>query len=132
VPHRRRGGDPGGDLGIEHLEDDHRPRRAVVEDIADLLRLVEEVQRDDDRAEAQDGVVGDDELREIRHHQRHPIALGDPARGERVGDLLDQAIRLRVAESLLPEDDRRPLAVTRGDIGDDFGEGRCGCHRSPP
>lgn len=85
------------------VPDDRELRSVVLELVAEFLRSVERIVLDDDRAETQDGVEGDDVLRAVRQHERNGIARADAERSEAGGGASDQRIELRVGRGRAEE-----------------------------
>ena len=95
------------------------------------------VQRDDDEARARSRQQSDDELGTARCPQADPVAGEQAARGQLFGQLVDQPVKLAVAdrEALRGDDQRGFLRVAtcrrREQIGDPWaGVGVVGSHRS--
>ena len=95
-----------------------------------LMRFPPAVEQGRDRAGLEDRHVGDDPRRAVAHRDADAVALGDPARGEPVGDAFGNAVELGEGQPFIARDDRFGLGVQcaegaqqfrdrRREIGDD-------------
>ena len=105
------GGDPGLGERQQHVLGDHRGRAGVVEDVRDLLRAEHVVDRHADQPEPRAGEVGDHEAERVVAQQREPVALREPALGERVGGAVDGRVQLRVRDAHVAVHDRGAAGV---------------------
>ena len=69
------------ELAVERAEQDDGLRARVGELVLDLAGRVGGVGVDDDRAQLERAVEGDDELRQIGQHQGDAVTLADAERG---------------------------------------------------
>mmetsp|Transcript_21532 Transcript_21532/g.83661 ORF Transcript_21532/g.83661 Transcript_21532/m.83661 type:complete len:584 (+) Transcript_21532:5464-7215(+) len=120
---RRRdaGGQP---LGAELHAGDGQYRAAVVEQVAQLGRLVHRVDRHHDRAEAHQGVVRDDELRAVLQIHQHALALADAALMQPGRQPRDLGGELGIGRRVAEEDQRRSVWETARVDGEVVGQGR--------
>ena len=65
-------------IWVHQAEDDDRLGAGVVQLVLDLAGYVCRVARDDDTADHQCGIIGDDKLRAIGEIKSHPVTLLDP------------------------------------------------------
>src|SRR6185437_6108796 len=89
-------------------DDDHAGIR-LRDEVAQKIAPRRGVQRHGYSAELAKSPDSPDELRTIRHHQRHMIALADTETGEAIGVAVGDVVRLGVAEFLIAMD--QPGAV---------------------
>ncbi len=124
-------GDEGRDLQIGrellHGRDDLAPHdgvlgAVVLELLAQLTRGVERVVLDDDGAEPQDRVEGDDVLRAVRQDDRDRVAGPHPARLEAGGGAVDRLLHLAVARLAAEELQRGRIRVVAHRRRDDVEE----------
>ena len=101
----------------------HRLRLAILQNICDLFRLIEHIDWHNDSATAQDGVVRDDELGDVRHEQCNPVPRHNSAQRQSIRGSLDPDIEVRIRNRLVREDERGLRTVALGDIAYEFSEG---------
>ncbi len=106
--HIRRGG-----LGLsrEVVPDEEQLGARIAEVVLDLAAPVEHVHRHDNRAGAQNPVVGDDEVGHVRQHQRHTVARLDPSFAQHTGDPHGGLLQQPVVECEVVELDGNLLRV---------------------
>jgi len=104
---------------IELLTDDGDARLRIVDVVAQLLRPVHRVDRHDHRIGAQDGVVGDEELRAVLQIEEHAVASGDAAALlQKTGERIGFALHLRVAEARAVVIDQRAIRMPLDGVGE--------------
>ena len=109
------------DALVELLPDDRDARLRILDVMAQLLRAVHRIHGHHGRVGAQDGVIGDDELRAVLEVEEYAVTLDDAAMalqepGERIGFPLD----VRVGQARAVIVDERALGVLLG-AGDEIG-----------
>jgi hypothetical protein len=82
---------------------------AVLDEVLQLRGAVHRVDGHDDGVRAQDGVVGDDELRAVLQADEHAVALPDAARGQPAGQARDLRGQLGIGCRLAQVEQRRPV-----------------------
>ena len=85
--------------------DDRGARPAVLDDVRDLGRAPEQVDRDADRAELRAGVVRLEELEAVAGDEQDRVAAAVATPGERVGEAVHLGVELGVGEAPLALDD---------------------------
>jgi len=85
---------------VVHPVQAHDDLRAAVDELVPQLgRGVERVVLDDNGAQAQGREEGDDVLRAVGQHDRHPVTLGDAESGQRSREGVDRCLELPVGEA---------------------------------
>ena len=90
----------------------------------DLAPLQQHVHRHDDAARAQDAVVDDPEVRDVREHDPDAVARLDALLLEQAGDPRRALVEHGVVEDGVVELEGRPVGVLRRRLGQQLGKGR--------
>ena len=101
-------------LGRKRRGAEDRGRATVADDVGKLVPHVGDVERDRRYSELLAGVVGEDELRAIREVEARPVAGTEPEPGETRRQAAGLPVELRVCETPVPEDERRPVREAAG------------------
>ena len=92
-------------------------RARVLEVERDLAALEQDVHRDDDAARAQDPVVDDREVRDVREHDPDAVAALEALLLEQVRDPRGPLVEQGVVDDRVVELERRPVAELLGRLG---------------
>jgi hypothetical protein len=108
--------------GAEHRLDQPDLRLAVVDDVADLVRAPEEVDRDRDGADLRAGEIRLDELRAVAGDEQDRIAALHAAVEQRVREPVRQRVQVVVGEPPVAVDDRFGVALAPGRAREDVAD----------
>ena len=102
---------------VVHPVQAHDDLRAAVDELVPQLGLgVERVVLDDNGAQAQGREEGDDVLRAVGQHDRHPVTLGDAESGQRSREGVHRCLELPVGEACAEEGERDPVRERCGRV----------------